>query len=112
MSDKNTNEIKITVSLDDERMPSRLDLDGSDFDEPQEAKALLLSVFDKERRDTLKIDLWTKQMQVAEMDRFMFQTLRGLADTYHNSTNNSKLASDFRQFVDYFGQQTEIIPKK
>ena len=31
---------------------------------------MLLSLFDKDDLDTLKIDLWTKDMQVMEMDRF------------------------------------------
>jgi len=111
MSSPRTTKIEITVELDEERMPTKISLEGSDFEEAQLAKGMLLSIFDRERRDTLKIDLWTKEMQVAEMDRFMFQTLRGLADTYNNSTNNSQLAGALRQFVDYFGQETEIIPK-
>ena len=62
--------------------------------------------------DTIKIDLWTKEMQVVEMDRFFFQTLKGLSDTYFKATNNAELASAMRQFVQYFGEQTEIIPKE
>ncbi len=79
---------------------------------PQDAKAFLLSIFDKDSKDTLRIDLWTRDMQVIEMDRFMFQTLRALADTYYKATQNAALASDMQRFVQYFGEQTEIIPKK
>ncbi|HMX84190.1 MAG TPA: gliding motility protein GldC, partial [Saprospiraceae bacterium] len=70
------------------------------------------SLFDSKVKDTLKIDLWTNELQVVEMDRFMFQTLRGLADTYMKATNNHKLANEMQQFVTYFGEQTEIIPKE
>ena len=105
-------EISVRVRLDDDRMPADMELGGTDFPEPQVVKAMLLSVFDLERRETLKIDLWTKDMQVVEMDRFMFQTLRGLADTYRNATNNTALANAMQQFVDYFGRQTEILPKE
>ena len=105
-------EITVRVTLDDERMPIDMELSGTDFPEPQAAKALLMSVFDLERRETLKIDLWTKDMQVIEMDRFMFQTLRGLAETYRRSTNNASLAGAMQQFVDYFGKETEILPKE
>ena len=104
-------EINVRVSLDDERMPVDMELTGTDFPEPQAVKALLMSVFDLDRRETLKIDLWTKDMQVIEMDRFMFQTLRGLADTYRNATNNVALANAMQQFVDYFGRETEILGK-
>ncbi len=72
---------------------------------------MLLSVFDQETKDTLKIDLWTKDFQVAEMDRFIFQTLRAIADTYQRATNNTALANDMQRFAHYFGEQAEIIPK-
>ena len=108
MSSKTSN-IQVAVGLDEERMPVDMTLSGSDFPEPQAVKAMLLSVFDVERRETLKVDLWTRDMQVIEMDRFMFQTLRGLADTYRNATNNTALANAMQQFVDYFGKQTEIL---
>ncbi len=106
-----TSEISIKVGLDEDRMPVDMELGGTDFEDPQVVKGMLLSVFDLDRRETLKIDLWTKDMQVVEMDRFMYQTLRGLADTYRNATNNAKLANDMQKFVEYFGQETEIIPK-
>ncbi len=77
----------------------------------QECKAMMLSVFDKESKDTLKIDLWTKDMQVVEMDRFVYQTLRALADSYQRATQNTALANDMQRFAVYFGEQTEIVPK-
>jgi len=109
VSEANDNFIRIGVRLDEDRMPVDMELSGTDFESAQVVKAMLLSVFDLDRRETLKIDLWTKEMQVIEMDRFMFQTLRGLADTYMRATNNSALATDMRRFVDYFGQQTDIL---
>ena len=112
MAATNDSQINIKVRLDEERMPVDMELSGTDFDAPQVVKAMLLSVFDLDRRETLKVDLWTKDMQVIEMDRFMFQTLRGLADTYQRSTNNSALANDMRKFVDYFGQKTEILKEE
>lgn len=111
MSASKDSSINIKVRLDEERMPVDMEISGTDFQEPQVVKALLLSVFDLDRKETLKIDLWTKDMQVVEMDRFMFQTLRGLSDTYNNSTKNTALANVMRQFVEYFGKETEIIPK-
>lgn len=105
--------IEIMVGLDDNKIPEIIEWrttgekETPDF---QEAKAFLLSFFDKKSKDTLKIDLWTSEMQVIEMDRFMFQTLRALGDTYFKSTGNNELASDFQKFVSYFGQKTGTIP--
>jgi hypothetical protein len=58
----------------------------------------------------MKIDLWTTEMQVIEMDRFFFQTLRAMADTYFKATQNAELATAMQQFVQYFGEKTQIIP--
>ncbi len=105
--------ILIRVALDEENYPSAIEWQSGDNpDGGQQCKAMLLSLFDKENRETVKIDLWTSEMQVMEMDRFFFQTLRGLADTYHKATRNARLASAMQQFVQYFGEETEIIPRE
>lgn len=111
---KKTSEIKIKVGLNEEKMPVQMTWSSSDDPQgarPHECKAMLLALFDKDTKDTLKIDLWTKEMQVSEMDRFFFQTLKGLADTYYRATQNKELATVMQQFVGYFGEQTEIIPR-
>jgi len=108
-------EIKITVGLNEENVPIKMEWQAKDnpsSNDYKECKAMLLSLFDKESLDTMKIDLWTNEMQVIEMDRFFFQTLRALSDTYFKATQNKKLASDMQKFVQYFGEQTEIIPKQ
>lgn len=105
--------IEIQVNLDDQNVPDKIKWSSTDGEQDiAESKGMLLSLFDKESLDTIKIDLWTKEMQVVEMDRFFFQTLKGLSDTYYKATSNAELASAMRQFVQYFGEQTEIIPKE
>ncbi|NRB46803.1 MAG: gliding motility protein GldC [Saprospiraceae bacterium] len=106
--------ITIQIGLDKEQIPASIGWKADDNPNQQslqECKAMLISLFDRESKDTLKIDLWTKDMQVTEMDRFFFQTLRALADTYFKATQNAKLASDLQRFVQHFGEQTEILPK-
>ncbi|MCB0636142.1 MAG: gliding motility protein GldC [Lewinella sp.] len=110
---KHTSDIIITVGLNEERVPVSLDWKAEDDGQQQRAaKAMLLSLFDEESKETLKIDLWTNEMQVIEMDRFFFQTLRALADTYFKATQNAELATNMQQFVQFFGEKTGIIQKK
>lgn len=114
MNIKHKSEIKINVGLDESKVPVHIDWEAPNSPNgvgAKECKAFLLAIFDKETRDTMKIDLWTKEMQIIEMDRFYFQTLRAMADTYYKATKNQKLASAMQQFVQYFGQETEILPK-
>jgi len=105
--------IHIRVGLNEENYPVQIEWHSDDApDAIQPCKAMLLSLFDEENKETVKIDLWTNEMQVMEMDRFFFQTLRGMADTYHKATRNARLASALQQFVQYFGEETEIIPRE
>ena len=105
-------DIKVIVGLNEANTPVTIEWYAADAEqkEPQPCKGMLLSLFDKENLETLKIDLWTTDMQVIEMDRFMFQTLRGLADSYFKATQNAELANDLQRFVQYFGEKTEILP--
>ncbi|MCP9237300.1 gliding motility protein GldC [Lewinella sp. JB7] len=107
--------ITVDVGLDGQNMPVEMKWVASDNPNgsaPQECKAMLLSLFDEKTKETLKIDLWTKEMQVIEMDRMFYQTLRGLADTYFRATQNKELANQMQQFTFYFGQATGAIPKE
>lgn len=108
-------DINITVGLNEENVPVSIHWKAEDNPshvKPAECKAMLLSLFDRDHFDTLKIDLWTKDMQVNEMDRFFYQTFRAMCDTYFRATQNGKLANEMQRFVQYFGEQTEIIPKE
>ncbi len=108
-------DITISVGLNSENMPAEIAWAASGSPENSEfqpCKAMLLSLFDTATKDTLKIDLWTVDMQIGEMDRFFYQTLRGLADTYQRATQNKELANQMQQFATFFGEQVEMIPKE
>ena len=80
----NQYQITIKVELDDQKLPTALSWDASEAEEGGEKniKAFLLSMFDADTKDTLKIDLWTKDFQVMEMDRFFYQTFRAVSYTH------------------------------
>jgi gliding motility-associated protein GldC len=105
--------IEIEIGLNKDNLPVEMFWKTSDAPPSvpmQDAKAMLLSFLDRPSKDTLKMDLWTMDMQVDEMDRMMFYTLRSLADTYFRATNNKDLAEQMQQFAQYFAEKTEIIP--
>ncbi|MFK7806341.1 MAG: gliding motility protein GldC [Saprospiraceae bacterium] len=112
MSKKST--ITINIQLDAQNVPETIEwmsTDNPQGEEMKDCKGMLLGLFDKDTMDTLKIDLWTKDMQVAEMDRFFYQNFRALADTYFRATQNKELAGQMQHFANYFGEKTEVIPK-
>jgi len=107
-------DITIRVALDQDRVPTKIEWSATDMHEAgkmDECKAMAVALFDKDHRDTLRIDLWIKEMQVQEMDRFMYQILRSLGQTYLRATQNKELAEELAKFAHYFGEKTEVIPK-
>ena len=106
-------DIQIEVVLDDNQNPSLIKWEAMDGATPikQESKGMFLAFFDKESKETFKIDLWTTDMQVGEMDRFMFHTLKSLSETYYKATQNTELSNHMKSFVQHFGEFTKIIPK-
>ena len=109
-----TSEIKIRVGLNAEKVPEKIHWSASDMHPEgvtEECKAMMIALFDDAHKETLRIDLWTKEMQVIEMDRFVYRVLQSLSETYLRATNNQKLAEQMAQFAHYFAQETEIIEK-
>ena len=104
-------EIKVQLGLDEQNMPEKMWFHSTDekSETPPEMKAMFLAMFDKETKDTLKLDLWTKDFQMNEMDRFIYHTIRSLADTYYRATKNKELSNDMQRFAQYFGEKTEIL---
>jgi gliding motility-associated protein GldC len=109
MSKTLTSEIKITVALDENRIPEKLTWSAQDGGvEHEEAKAMLLSIWDSAMQETLRIDLWTKDMPVDEMKKFFHQTLAAMADTFQRATQDEKMADTMRDFCDYFAEKMEL----
>ncbi|SFW43848.1 gliding motility protein GldC [Cellulophaga fucicola] len=109
MSKIHTSEIKLTVGLDENRVPETLNWSAQDGGiENEEVKAMLLSVWDNKNQESLKIDLWTKDMPVDEMKVFFHQTLVSMSDTFLKATQDEKMTATMRDFCDYFAEKLEL----
>ena len=107
-----TSEIKFLVELDENRVPEKVSWTAQDGGvQLEETKAILLSVWDAKAQETLRIDLWTKEMPVDEMKLFFHQTLVAMADTFERATQDEIMAATMRDFCDYFAEKLELIKK-
>ncbi|WP_104734664.1 gliding motility protein GldC [Hanstruepera ponticola] len=101
--------IELTVELDENRVPEKLNWTAQDGGiNNEEAKAMLLSVWDHKTQETLRIDLWTKDMPVDEMKVFFHQTLVAMSDTFHKATQDEKMTATMKDFCDYFAEKLEL----
>ncbi len=104
-------EIKFTVTLDDKNNPQKIDWSASDGGVQSTSKAIMLSVWDAEEKNTLRIDLWTQEMMVDEMKIFFHQTLLSMADTLDRATGEKEAAKAMRNFGQEFGERMKLVMK-
>ena len=101
--------IQLEVELDENRIPEKLHWTAQDGGvKNEEAKAMMLSVWDSNAQETLRIDLWTKDMPVDEMKVFFHQTLVAMSDTFNRATQDEKMTATMKDFCDYFAEKLEI----
>ena len=109
MSDTIKSEIKFNIELDENRVPEKLTWSAQDGGvQAEEAKAIMLSIWDSKAKETMRIDLWTKDMPVDEMKIFFHQTLVAMSDTFKRATDDEKMSDTMKDFCDYFAEKLEL----
>ena len=105
-----TSEIKFLIDLDENRVPEKLQWSAEDGGvNQQEAKAIMLSIWDSKEQETLRIDLWTKDMPVDEMKKFFHQTLVAMSDTFQRATDDQQMTDTMKDFCEYFAEKMDLI---
>ncbi len=105
-----TAEINIKVSLDSDKLPERIVWTSTDAEskEEVECKAMLLALWDQQYKNTLRLDLWTKDMPVDEMKRFFYETLMTMSDSFLKATGEKNIVEDLRDYCAHFAEKMEI----
>jgi gliding motility-associated protein GldC len=108
-----TSDIKFSITLDENKLPEKIlwNADDAGMDKPTECKAMMLSIWDPNENNTLRIDLWTKDMLVDDMKQFFYQTLVSMSDTLSRSTGENDLAAELKAFSKSFGDKMGLQKK-
>lgn len=115
MEDKvvKTSAIELKVGMNENNLPVRMKWSAEDGDVKEaEARAFLLSIWDPAAKNTMKIDLWTKDMSIEEMKQFFHQTLLTLSDTFEKATGEHNICEDLRDYCYHFADKMKILPEQ
>ena len=108
MSKKNS-PILVDVSLDENNIPELIQWSAPDGGIDKEfAQAMFLALWDGKNQETLKMDLWIKEMPVDQMKIFFHQTLVSMSETYFKATQDEKMTATIKDFCDYFAEKLEL----
>ena len=109
MAIQHNSEVKFKIGLDENKVPEEISWtaqDGGIDNAP--SKAVMISVWDHKKKDTLRMDLWTKDMPVDEMKQFYHQTLVAMAESFERATDDAKMGATMKDFCDYFAEKLEL----
>ena len=97
-----TSQIKFLITLDKDKMPEKITWNAEDNmgDKFSETKSISLSLWDHEKMNTLKIDLWTKDMRVKDMKRFYIDSIGGIGQSVLKSTGDEYMSKEVNKLCD------------
>jgi gliding motility-associated protein GldC len=101
--------LNFEVLIDENHLPLNIEMYSSDGAAKEtEIKALMISAWAAKTKETLRIDLWTKDMPVNDMFIMYHQTMMAMATSLQKATENEKLADALRDYCDFIAKQTKI----
>ena len=101
--------LSFEVELDENHLPLNIKMNASNgVANEDNIKALIVSAWSAKTKETLRIDLWTKDMPVNEMFIMYHQTMMGMANTLEKATGHEKLAGALKDYCEFFAEQTKI----
>jgi len=93
--------INFEVELDKENVPEKILWSATDSNEElTETKSISISLWDHVQKNSMRIDLWTKEMPVDEMKRFYVDCLGGMAQSVLNSTGDEFMAEEMNMLCE------------
>ena len=115
MEDKvvKSSDIQIKVGLNENNLPIGIKWSAADGGvENADAKAFMLSIWDPKDNNTMKIELWTKEMSIEEMKQFFHQSLLTMADSFEKATGEHLICEDLRDYCFHFAEKMQILPEE
>jgi gliding motility-associated protein GldC len=102
-------EIKFKVSLDNNSLPTTIEWSAPDAGQESTCKSMMVALWDASENNTLRIDLWTKDMSVDEMKKFYIQNIMTLTDTYFKATADEPTSTLVKDFFAEVGKKIGVF---
>lgn len=104
-----TSEISFKVTVDDNHLPVNIEWEAKDAGEKSVSKSVMIALWDAVENNTMRIDLWTKDMSIDEMKKFYIQNVMTLTDTYIRATNDEASGKEVKALISEIGRKAGIL---
>ena len=101
--------IQFTIQLDDSNIPEKIEWEATDKPESglSETKSISIALWDHTQKNTMRIDLWTKDMPVEDMKRFYIDCVGGLSQSALSATGDEVMAREMNALCEKLARHVE-----
>ncbi len=95
-------EINFSIELDKDNVPEKIYWNADEKEDVgfTETKSVSISLWDDSNKNTLRMDLWTKDMPADEMKRFSIDCIGGLAQSLLSATGDEYMSREMNNLCD------------
>lgn len=104
-----SSKIIIEVITDEKHIPEKIKWEAPQLMEKGESKSVALALWDGKANNTLRMDVWTKDMTTDEMKKFLLQNIITLCDTYEKATSDQNISNKIKQFILEMAKEEKVI---
>ncbi len=111
---KKQSQIRFEIETDENHVPEKISWLATDGNsqELKECKSIIVSIWDHAEKETLRIDLWTKDMPVDEMQRHFQETLVTMAESFQKATGNPLVVKKMLDFCKNLAEETNKVAER
>ncbi len=99
-------EINFKIQLDENNIPETIQWDATDKPgDLDHTKAITIGIWDDVEKNTMRLDLWTKEMPIDEMKMFYIDALSGMAQSILSATGDENMANRITALCTTLGKE-------
>ncbi len=101
-------EIHFDITLDKNSVPEDIVWHATDKEGDEDhTSAISIAIWDDIEKNTMRLDLWTKEMPIHEMKKFYIDALGGMAQSLLNATGDENMSEKINKLCDQLGKGLE-----
>ncbi len=105
-----SSDILIHVDLDAQHVPENIHWKATQNAQEAIAKGFFLSLWDKQEKNTLSLNLWTKDMNQDEMKHFFYQSLVSMVESFERAVpTETEVIRDLYATCNYLAEKLGVL---
>ncbi|MCB0504376.1 MAG: gliding motility protein GldC [Cyclobacteriaceae bacterium] len=101
-------EVNFRIELDDKNVPETIQWDATDKPgDMDHTKAISIGIWDDAEKNTMRLDLWTKDMPMHEMKMFYIDALGGMAQSILAATGDENMSRRINDLCNELGKELQ-----